>query len=123
MNKANLTTLPRSHKETFDCLRREKRNVYVGTKRTTIAVEGYVWSALEKIASEEGRTIDEICSDINSRYSGSESLSTAIRFLSHEVVRLKGQETGFAANDDEMQEQTSSFPSPYHRALSSLNSF
>ncbi|HCD48861.1 MAG TPA: hypothetical protein DEQ75_00620 [Alphaproteobacteria bacterium] len=123
MNKANLTTLPRSHKETFDCLRREKRNVYVGTKRTTIAVEGYVWSALEKIASEEGRTIDEICSDINSRYSGSESLSTAIRFLSHEVVRLKGQETGFAANDYEMQEQTSSFPSPYHRALSSLNSF
>ena len=123
MNKANLTTLPRSHKETFDCLRREKRNVYVGTKRTTIAVEGYVWSVLEKIASEEGRTIDEICSDINSRYSGSESLSTAIRFLSHEVVRLKGQETGFAANDDEMQEQTSSFPSPYHRALSSLNSF
>ena len=104
MNKANLTTLPRSHKETFDCLRREKRNVYVGTKRTTIAVEGYVWSALEKIASEEGRTIDEICSDINSRYSGSESLSTAIRFLSHEVVRLKGQETGFAANDYEMQE-------------------
>jgi predicted DNA-binding ribbon-helix-helix protein len=123
MNKANLTTLPRSHKETFDCLRREKRNVYVGTKRTTIAVEGYVWSALEKIASEEGRTIDEICSDINSRYSGSESLSTAIRFLSHEVVRLKGKETGFAANDYEMQEQTSSFPSPYHRALSSLNSF
>lgn len=123
MNKANLTTLPQSHKETFDCLRREKRNVYVGTKRTTIAVEGYVWSALEKIASEEGRTIDEICSDINSRYSGSESLSTAIRFLSHEVVRLKGQETGFAANDYEMQEQTSSFPSPYHRALSSLNSF
>ena len=123
MNKANLTTLPRSHKETFDCLRREKRNVYVGTKRTTIAVEGYVWSALEKIASEEGRTIDEICSDINSRYSGSESLSTAIRFLSHEVVRLKGQETGFAANDYELQEQTSSFPSLYHRALSSLNSF
>ena len=123
MNKANLTTLPRSHKETFDCLRREKRNVYVGTKRTTIAVEGYVWSVLEKIASEEGRAIDEICSDINSRYSGSESLSTAIRFLSHEVVRLKGQETGFAANDYEMQEQTSSFPSPYHRALSSLNSF
>lgn len=103
-------------------LKKEKRNIYLGSKRTTLSFEVYVWQALNQISNDEGKSVDEICTEINLRYNGPETLSSVIRYLSQEVIRLREQRLARngSAMHDEMHEDGLGFPSPYHQVLNSL---
>lgn len=43
------------------------RNVVVNGRRTSVRLEGAMWDALGDIARREGRTIHDVCSEVESR--------------------------------------------------------
>lgn len=54
-----------------------KRSVVVGGHRTSISLEQAFWEALRVLAAQEGRTINQMVSDIDAARTG--NLSSAIR--------------------------------------------
>lgn len=55
----------------------KKRSVVVGGHRTSISLEQAFWEALQVVASNQGKTINQMVSDIDAARSG--NLSSAIR--------------------------------------------
>lgn len=55
----------------------KKRSVVVGGHRTSISLEQAFWGALQQLAAAEGKTINQMVSDIDAARSG--NLSSAIR--------------------------------------------
>lgn len=55
----------------------KKRSVVVGGHRTSISLEQAFWEALQQVASGQGKTINQMVSDIDAERSG--NLSSAIR--------------------------------------------
>lgn len=55
----------------------KKRSVVVGGHRTSISLEQAFWEALQQVAAAEGKTINQMVSDIDAARSG--NLSSAIR--------------------------------------------
>jgi len=55
----------------------KKRSVVVGGHRTSISLEQAFWEALQQMASRDGKTINQMVSDIDAARSG--NLSSAIR--------------------------------------------
>ncbi len=55
------------------------RNIIVKGKRTSIRLEPTLWEALETIAQEEGRTINQICSQIADTAAENSSFTSAVR--------------------------------------------
>ncbi len=55
----------------------KKRSVVVGGHRTSISLEQAFWEALQQLAVREGKTINQMVSDIDAARSG--NLSSAIR--------------------------------------------
>lgn len=61
-----------------DKLKPERRNVYVGGRRTTMKLEQAWWDALDGIHTESNMSIDEIVTQVD-RVRGEVSLTGAIR--------------------------------------------
>ncbi|MEK9968917.1 MAG: ribbon-helix-helix domain-containing protein [Ferrovibrio sp.] len=55
----------------------KKRSVVVGGHRTSISLEQAFWEALQQLANRDGKTINQMVSDIDAARSG--NLSSAIR--------------------------------------------
>ncbi|WP_370152441.1 ribbon-helix-helix domain-containing protein [Ferrovibrio sp.] len=55
----------------------KKRSVVVGGHRTSISLEQAFWEALQEAAVQEGKTINQMVSDIDAARTG--NLSSAIR--------------------------------------------
>ncbi|WP_428247910.1 ribbon-helix-helix domain-containing protein [Ferrovibrio sp.] len=55
----------------------KKRSVVVGGHRTSISLERAFWDALRRLAQAEGKTINQMVSDIDAARQG--NLSSAIR--------------------------------------------
>ncbi len=55
----------------------KKRSVVVGGHRTSISLEQAFWEALQQMAAAQGKTINQMVSDIDAARSG--NLSSAIR--------------------------------------------
>jgi predicted DNA-binding ribbon-helix-helix protein len=55
----------------------KKRSVVVGGHRTSISLEQAFWEALQELAVRDGKTINQMVSDIDAARSG--NLSSAIR--------------------------------------------
>lgn len=55
----------------------KKRSVVVGGHRTSISLEQAFWEAMQDLAAREGKTINQMVSDIDSARTG--NLSSAIR--------------------------------------------
>lgn len=55
----------------------KKRSVVVGGHRTSISLEQAFWEGLQQLAAKEGKTINQMVSDIDAARSG--NLSSAIR--------------------------------------------
>jgi len=102
-------------------LKREKRNVYIGNRRTTLSFEYYVWEALEETSRYESQSIDMICSEIVANYTGRENISTVIRYLVLEATRLRMEAEIEARQKGGLQENSIPFPSPLYAALAKLN--
>ena len=103
-------------------LRREKRNVYIGGRRTTLSFEHYVWESLDALGRYESQTIDEICSEIVAHYHGDENISTIIRYLVLEATRIRIMAEMQALSGDDLHENVMPFPSPLYAAMAKLNS-
>jgi predicted DNA-binding ribbon-helix-helix protein len=103
-------------------LLREKRNVYIGNRRTTLSFEWYVWEALEELGRYESQSVDEICSQIVANYRGGENISTVIRYLVLEATRMRVMAEMQAWRGDDLHENVMPFPSPLYAAMAKLNS-
>lgn len=55
----------------------KKRSVVVGGHRTSISLEQAFWEALQQLAAQQAKTINQMVSDIDAARSG--NLSSAIR--------------------------------------------
>jgi predicted DNA-binding ribbon-helix-helix protein len=55
----------------------KKRSVVVGGHRTSISLEQAFWEAMQDLAARDGKTINQMVSDIDSARTG--NLSSAIR--------------------------------------------
>jgi len=102
-------------------LRREKRNVYIGDRRTTLSFECYVWEALEELGRYESQSVDEICSQIVANYRGDENISTVIRYLVLEATRMRVMAEMQVWRGDDLHENVMPFPSPLYAAMAKLN--
>ncbi len=69
----------------------KKRNVRIGTTRTSVTLEPQVWDILHEVAEEQGCTVHELCTFISERKDKKSSLTSAIRvfLLSYLHVRSK----------------------------------
>ncbi len=77
----------------------KKRSVVVGGHRTSISLEQAFWEALQQVAASEGKTINQMVSDIDSARSG--NLSSAIRvWVLDRAKEGLLQPTGTAARAD-----------------------
>ncbi len=63
----------------------KKRSVVVGGHRTSISLERAFWKALRQLAAIEGKTINQMVSEIDAARSG--NLSSAIRV--HVLARAR----------------------------------
>lgn len=85
----------------------KKRSVVVGGHRTSISLERAFWKALRQLAIIEGKTINQMVSEIDAERSG--NLSSAIRVYILARARkgeLPPEETdaGDMLSDDEVDE-------------------
>lgn len=102
-------------------LKREKRNVYIGGRRTTLSFECYVWEALDELGRYESQTVDAICSAIVANYQGDENISTVIRYLVLEATRIRVAAEMQTLGGQELHENVMPFPSPLYAAMAKLN--
>ncbi|XDZ65441.1 ribbon-helix-helix domain-containing protein [Alphaproteobacteria bacterium LSUCC0684] len=102
-------------------LKREKRNVYIGGRRTTLSFEIYVWEALEELSRYESQSVDAICSEIVDNYRGDENISTVIRYLALEATRIRVMAELQALSGGDFHENVMPFPSPLYAAMAKLN--
>lgn len=98
-------------------LRIERRNVYIGKRRTTLALENYFWKTLEGISFVENKTIDEILTTINDARGGDARLTPTIRYVVNQTMHF--QHDG-EISTDEMNEAPPQFPSAFHQAMNTL---
>jgi predicted DNA-binding ribbon-helix-helix protein len=61
-------------------------NIVVSGKRTSVRLEPAMWDALQEIVSLQGRTVNELATEINRRRGGS-SLTSAMRVYIVEFYR------------------------------------
>jgi len=64
------------------------RNIIVKGKRTSIRLEPKLWDILTTIAQEEGKTINQICSQIADNAPTTSSFTSAVRvyIISHLIA-------------------------------------
>lgn len=71
------------------------RNVTVAGHRTSMRLEPSMWEALEEICRREGKTVHEVCSDVDFRRQES-ALTAALRAFIVLYFRLAATEDGHA---------------------------
>ena len=104
-------------------MHREKRNVYINGKRTSLSIEAYIWAEIDLLSAHENITIDEFCSKIDEYRDKRFSLPSVIRYISVLIntnrgnpymVDIQGTVQG------EMAETPMTFPSPFYMALEKI---
>ena len=108
-------------------MHREKRNVYINGKRTSLSIEAYIWSEIDQLSARENITIDEFCSKVDDYRDKRFSLPSVIRYISVLINTHRGnpatepsQEAIHGAIQGEMAETPLTFPSPFYMALEKI---
>lgn len=59
----------------------EPRSVILGRHRTTVRLEPAIWDALSEIATREGRTVNQLCTELHERWQGhkAQNFTAALR--------------------------------------------
>ena len=70
--------------------RRLKRNVRIGTRRTTIVLEAYVWDSIDSMLQREAVSLDEFCNRVEDTRLNS-SMASSARLVVLIYFRLLGQ--------------------------------
>jgi len=85
------------------------RNVTVAGHRTSMRLEPSMWDALEEICRREGKTIHEVCSDVDfQRYES--ALTAALRAFIVLYFRVAAMEDGHAKAGHGVSEIVRAFP-------------
>ena len=104
-------------------MHREKRNVYINGKRTSLSIEAYIWAEIDQLSARENITIDEFCSKIDEYRDKRFSLPSVIRYISVLInANRSGAPVGAiqGASHGEMAETPMTFPSPFYMALEKI---
>ena len=104
-------------------MHREKRNVYINGKRTSLSIEAYIWDEIDQLSAHENITIDEFCSKIDEYRDKRFSLPSVIRYISVLInANRSNPPTGAiqGASHGEMAETPMTFPSPFYMALEKI---
>ncbi len=104
-------------------MHREKRNVYINGKRTSLSIEAYIWAEIDQLSARENITIDEFCSKIDEYRDKRFSLPSVIRYISVLInANRSGAPVGAiqGASHGEMTETPMTFPSPFYMALEKI---
>lgn len=98
-------------------MRREKRNVYINGKRTSLSIESYIWAEIDQLSADENISVDELCSKIDEYRDKRFSLPAVIRYLS---VQVKAHQHRDHVLNGELAETKLTFPSPFYLALEKI---
>ena len=102
-------------------MEREKRNVYINGKRTSLSIESYIWAEIDQLSANKNITIDELCSKIDEYRDKRFSLPSVIRYISVLINANRGQGASLQPiHDGEMAETPMTFPSPFYMALEKI---
>ena len=104
-------------------MHREKRNVYINGKRTSLSIEAYIWAEIDYLSASENITIDEFCSKIDEYRDKRFSLPSVIRYISVLINANQSNppiETVQGTIQGEMAETPMTFPSPFYVALEKI---
>jgi predicted DNA-binding ribbon-helix-helix protein len=101
-------------------MEREKRNIYISGKRTSLLLETYIWRELDRLSLDENITLDEICTSIDQCRDPNFNLTTVIRYLTMKVHTLKDQSHHRSPRPKEMAEAPMAFPSAFYKALENI---
>ena len=104
-------------------MHREKRNVYINGKRTSLSIEAYIWAKIDHLSASENITIDEFCSKIDEYRDKRFSLPSVIRYISV-LINANRSDSPIGsvqgASHGEMAETPMTFPSPFYMALEKI---
>ncbi len=70
--------MPWGEEELYRTSRGMSRNIVVSGRRTSMRLDSSLWMVLEEIAKREGRTIQDLCTQVDERR-GSMSLTAGVR--------------------------------------------
>ncbi len=70
--------MPWGDEELYRTSRGMSRNIVVSGRRTSMRLDSSLWVVLEEIARREGRTIQDLCTQVDKRR-GAMSLTAAVR--------------------------------------------
>lgn len=76
-----------------------KRNIFIGDHRTTISLEGSIWSALEEICHRESMTFNQICTLIDDELHKDAGRTSAIRTFVVNYFREIANDSKILKND------------------------
>jgi len=103
---------------------RLRKNIMLGTRRTSVSLEDQVWDGLTEICRREEVSVDELCTEVEGRRVGS-SMSSALRVFLMTYFRMLAEELeareapdGDAAGIGLSDVGQTPFPSALDRALS-----
>ena len=99
-------------------MRREKRNVYINGKRTSLSIETYIWAEIDHLSANENITIDEFCSKIDDYRDKRFSLPSVIRYIS--VLINANNPLSQGSVHGELAEARMTFPSPFYMAFEKI---
>lgn len=71
------------------------RTVNLPNRRTSMRLEPFFWDALEEIARREGRSVGDLCAEIDARR-GRDNLTSAVRVFVTAYFRAAATEEGHA---------------------------
>jgi len=100
-------------------MEREKRNIYINGKRTSLLLETYIWRELDKLSLDENISLDEICTSIDQCRDPNFNLTTVIRYLTMKIHMIEDQSHQHS-RQKEMAETPMVFPSAFYVALESI---
>ena len=76
-----------------------KRNITLKDRRTTISLEGSIWSALEEICHRESMGLNQICTLIDDELHKDASRTSAIRTFTVNYFRTIANDSKVLKND------------------------
>lgn len=99
--------------------KKEKKNIRIQGRRTSMSFEAYIWEQLDRLVKEEGIDLDEICSEIDKNRPKNLNLSTVIRYVVLTIAMMR--ESTPAGGGFEMRQDIAPFPSLLHTVLANIS--
>ncbi|MCR9176553.1 MAG: ribbon-helix-helix domain-containing protein [Alphaproteobacteria bacterium] len=97
---------------------RQRKNVMLGNRRTSVSLEDQVWDGLTEVCRREEISVDELCTKVERLRVGS-SMSSALRvfLMTYFRMLMENLEAPAVATQSGLSEQRAPFSSALEAAL------